>query len=101
VQVLVSTDVSILHDVLGFGIVSHDGASHAIKALVVSSHDDFVKSGFPRQNAVHYFFVSPAFRRSARDDFADWHALITIERARRERLQRVVRIILRVPASGM
>ena len=41
VEVLIGAYVSILHNILGFGILAKDGARHAIKPLVVAPHQDF------------------------------------------------------------
>src|SRR3954453_6497288 len=99
IQMLISTHVGVLHDVLGFGVIADDGTRNAVKTLVVSTHDDFVESGFSGQNAVDDLFIGPAFGRRTRVDFADWHGLINTERRGGKRLQGFPATILRLARS--
>lgn len=60
VEVLVSPDVGVLHDVFGLAIIVQDGAGDAVEALVVATHDDFVKRTFSGEDAMDDLFVGEA-----------------------------------------
>ena len=60
-QILVGANVSILHHVLGLGIIAQDGTGYTIESLVVSAHQEFVKGSFTVQDPPYDLFVAPIF----------------------------------------
>lgn len=62
IEVFVGADVSVLHDVFGFGVAVQDGAGNAVETLVVAAHDDFVQPNLSRTYAAYNLFVRQAFR---------------------------------------
>ena len=62
IEVFVSPDVGVLHDVFGFGVAMQDGARDPVETLVVTTHDDFIKRSLSPTNAADNFLVSQAFR---------------------------------------
>jgi hypothetical protein len=60
----VRANVGVLHYVLSFAIIAQNSPSHAVEALVVTTHDDFKHPRLARQHSGHNFFVTQGLLRS-------------------------------------
>jgi hypothetical protein len=61
-EVFVSADVGVPHDVVSLCVAVQDVASDAIETPVVTAHADFIKCSLFATDAAHNLFVSQAFR---------------------------------------
>jgi len=60
----VGAHVSILHYVLGFGVITQDRARNPVDPLVIAAHQDLKQSGLSGEHPRHHFFISKfALRR--------------------------------------
>ena len=57
IEVREGTDVGLLQDVLGFGVVTQDGTRRAVEALVVTAHDDLEERRLAAAHARHDLLV--------------------------------------------
>jgi hypothetical protein len=60
-EVFVSADVGVLHDVLRLCVAVQDGASDAVETPVVTAHDDSIKCSLSATDAAYNLFVSQVF----------------------------------------
>jgi hypothetical protein len=58
---LIGANISILHDVLSFGVIPQNGPRNAVKTLIVTAHQEFVESGVAGQHTSDYLLVAPFF----------------------------------------
>src|SRR5580765_6772821 len=62
-QMFVRANVGVLHYIFSFAIITQNRSSHAVEALVVTTHDDFKHLRLARQHSAHDFFVTQGLRR--------------------------------------
>jgi hypothetical protein len=60
----VRAHIGVLDYALSFAVISQNGPCHAVKALVVTAHDDFENCPLARQNADHNFLITQRLLRS-------------------------------------
>jgi hypothetical protein len=60
-EVLIGAHIGVLHNVFGLVTITENRYHHAVKALVVPAHDDFLERGFAGQHTLHNSLVRPSF----------------------------------------
>jgi hypothetical protein len=64
-QVLISAQVGLLDNILGFGVVSNNAARHAKQALIVSSQYELKRNDISFHHPLNDFLVGDLFRLGA------------------------------------